>query len=541
MARRRDQPVELTERHDALLDALRERSAGRRDRRAPWRKVVRRAVTVALSFTVLLGVGSAGAAVYEYEHLNSNIKRVDVLQKHDVSIRNASEQLNAANFLIIGSDSRAGDMAQYGSDVAGQRSDTTMLIHLSPDRTRAIGISIPRDSWVDIPSCTGPSGKPLPEHMGMFNSAITDGGPACTIATVQKLTGIAVTHYVDVDFDGFKAMVNALGTVTVCSPEAVHDKLSGLALLKGNNQLNGDEALAYVRARETLGDGSDLGRIKRQQRFLGAVMRQALSGSLLTNPIKLTSFLEAATKAITLDTSTSFGDLQSLTSSLHGLDPANVVFYTAPIKNPNYTPPGTTMTGRVLLDPVLGRVLYDDVINDASLTVNTKISVSASLTTTTTLTPPTPTVSGLAGGGVCVPDAVDICVPDAVEHDDAAGWHQRIRRQLHPLVGLHSQQAHAVVVSQHRCDPAAAASMRAKRLAFGWQLDRREGALLPVDPRGVTGHGERQDRPVGRQLVARRAQPGDDVIERLDQGRVAVAPGCDQLGSGARHPRPGFV
>ena len=182
-------------------------------------------------------------------------------------------------------------------------------------------------------------------------------------------------------------MVNALGTVTVCSPEAVKDPLSGLNLIKGNNPLNGDQALAYVRARETLGDGSDLGRIKRQQRFLGDVLRQALSGSLLSNPVKLTSFLDAATKAITLDSGTSFSDLQSLTSSLHGLDPSKVVFYTAPIKNANYTPPGTTMTGRVLLDPVAGRVLYDDVINDASLTVQTQISVSASATTITTETP----------------------------------------------------------------------------------------------------------------------------------------------------------
>jgi LCP family protein required for cell wall assembly len=341
----------------------------------------------ALAFSLLLGGSAIAATGYEYHHLNANIKRVNVLQTGDVSIRDASQQLNADNFLIIGSDSRAGDQAQYGADVGGQRSDTTILIHLSPDRAHAIGISIPRDSWVDIPACAGTNGKTIAEHMAMFNSAITDGGPACTIATVQKLTGIEVTHYVDVDFDGFKAMVNALGSVTVCSPEVVSDPNSGLKLVKGTNVLDGDQALAYVRARDTLGDGSDLGRIKRQQRFLGIVLRQALSGSLLSNPVRLTSFLEAATKAITLDSGTSFGDLQTLTSSLHGLNPANVVFYTAPIKNPNYTPPGTSMTGRVLLDPVVGRVLYDDVINDATMTVQTQISVSASATTVTTVTP----------------------------------------------------------------------------------------------------------------------------------------------------------
>ena len=126
---------------------------------------------------------------------------------------------------------------------------------------------------------------------------------------MQKLTGIAVTHFVEIDFAGFKTMVDALGTVTDLQPETVDDPNSGLTLHKGNNPLDGAQALAYVRARETLGDGSDLGRIKRQQLFLGVVLRQALSGTLLTNPVRLTVFLDAATKAITVDTGTTFGDL----------------------------------------------------------------------------------------------------------------------------------------------------------------------------------------------------------------------------------------
>jgi anionic cell wall polymer biosynthesis LytR-Cps2A-Psr (LCP) family protein len=132
----------------------------------------------------------------------------------------------------------------------------------------------------------------------------------------------------------------------------------------GQNRLDGSQALAYVRARETLGDGSDLERIKRQQMFLGAVLRQATNGSLLTNPARLTSFLDAATKAVTVDQGTSFGDLRTLATSMQGLDPKHVTFYTAPIADQNYTPPGTTMTGRVLLDDAKGRVLYDSVIND---------------------------------------------------------------------------------------------------------------------------------------------------------------------------------
>jgi LCP family protein required for cell wall assembly len=316
----------------------------------------------AVSFTVLLVLGAAGLAGYTYQKYNHQIKRVSVLSTHDPAIREAARQQHAENFLIIGSDTRAGADAKFGN-VAGARSDTTILVHLSPDRSKATVISIPRDSWVDIPGCKTSTGM-VAEHSDMFNSAFSIGGAACTIATVQHLTGIAVTHFVEIDFSGFQSMINAMGAVTICSPQAVFDPGSGLRLHAGNNRLDGTQALAYVRARETLGDGSDLGRIKRQQMFLGAVLRQAMHGSMLTNPARLSSFLNAATKAITVDTGTSFGDLHTLASSMQGLDPKRVTFYTAPIANQNYSPPGTTMTGRVLLDAAKGRVLYDSVIHD---------------------------------------------------------------------------------------------------------------------------------------------------------------------------------
>ena len=350
---------------DRLLERLRTRnagsSAGRRRRKG--RRVAVRAVTSAVAFTLVLILTGFGIAGYLYEKYNHQLHRVTVLQRHDPNIREAARQLNAENFLVIGSDSRAGLGRKYGL-ASGARSDTTMIVHISPDHRRATVISIPRDSWVQIPACRAADGSTVAAHSDMFNSAFTVGGPACTIATVQKLTGIAVTHFVEIDFSGFKSMVNAIGTVTVCSPQAVYDHGSGLRLRAGNNKLNGSQALAYVRARESLGDGSDLGRIKRQQMFLGAVLRQAMSGSMLTNPTRLTSFLDAATKAITIDKDTTFGDLRNLASSLHGLDPKRVTFYTAPIADRNYSPPGTSMTGRVLLDGTQGRALYDSVIRD---------------------------------------------------------------------------------------------------------------------------------------------------------------------------------
>jgi LCP family protein required for cell wall assembly len=372
---------------DSTGQPLGGRSARRTRRRG--RALVWRIAVTAGAFVAVLGLTAGAVAAIAYTKYNGQITRVHgVINTKDTSIRDAPVQQHAANFLVIGSDTRAGADAKFGN-VAGARSDTTILVHISPDRSRATVISIPRDSWVDIPPCTDANGHVVPEHSEMFNSAFTIGGAKCTIATVQKLTGIAVTHFVEIDFSGFESMVSAIGHVTICSPQDVFDPGSGLRLHIGDNRLDGTQALAYVRARETLGDGSDLGRIKRQQLFLGAVMRQATSGALLSSPARLTRFLDAVTKAITVDSATSFSDLRTLAQSMQGLDPRHVVFYTAPIANRDYSPPGTSMTGRVLLDAVKGRSLYDAVIHDVKPVLVTKGA-------TPTPTPTAPTSSAPA-------------------------------------------------------------------------------------------------------------------------------------------------
>jgi LCP family protein required for cell wall assembly len=347
--------------------------AQRSNRSRSRRPVLRRAVLCAVSFTALLGVVFGGLVSYAYAKYDGQIHRISALETKDPNIREASKQSHAVNFLIIGSDSRQGANASYGHE-PGERSDTTIVVHLSADRRRATVVSIPRDSWVDIPQCTDARGKTVGAHSDLFNAAFSVGGPRCTISTVQKLTGIAITHYLQIDFVGFRRVVNALGSVTVCSPQAITDQGSHLRLHKGSNRLNGGEALQYVRARENLGDGSDLGRIKRQQQFLGVVLRQAMSGSLLSNPSRLTHFLDAVTRAITVDRGTSFGDLRALAGSLHGLDPQRVSFYTAPIADPDYTPPGTTRGGTVRLDAAEGRALYQSIIDDTSRTPTRRTS-----------------------------------------------------------------------------------------------------------------------------------------------------------------------
>ena len=163
------------------------------------------------------------------------------------------------NILLIGSDKRSGQ-ATENPDIAGQRSDTTILLHLAADRQSAVLVSIPRDTIVDIPSCQRRDGTTLPaQPAAMFNSAFSEAGAACTIKTVEQLTKIRIDHHVVVDFGGFKDMVNALGGVQGLRPAGRRTTPTPTSCLaKGTHIVKGQQALAYVRTRHGLGNGSDL-------------------------------------------------------------------------------------------------------------------------------------------------------------------------------------------------------------------------------------------------------------------------------------------
>ncbi|MBP2706062.1 LCP family protein [Microbispora sp. RL4-1S] len=209
----------------------------------------------------------------------------------------------AINVLLVGSDSRAGDNKKYGQHLVndGERTDTIMMLHVSPNRDTATLLSFPRDSMVMIPTCNNAHGVAVPAHMGMINSAFSDGGMICTRRTIESLTKIPVDHFVKVDFTGFKNIVNALGGIQICLPQAVNDHASKLTLSAGKHLVKGEQALAYVRLRHGLGDGSDISRIKRQQVFISQVVKKATSSALLTDIPKLTGFIQAAAKSVTMD------------------------------------------------------------------------------------------------------------------------------------------------------------------------------------------------------------------------------------------------
>ncbi|MFD7416608.1 LCP family protein [Kitasatospora purpeofusca] len=236
----------------------------------------------------------------------------------------------AENLLLIGSDDRTGANATYGA-AGGQRSDTTILLHLAADRRHATAVSIPRDVMVSVPACEKPDGTRSRPTLMQFNAAFETGGPACSIRTVEQLSGIRIDHYVIVDFAGFKRMVDAVDGVEVCVPQPIHDKDAKLDLPAGRQTLHGEQALGYVRARETLGDGSDTQRMGRQQQFLAALIRKVQSQDVLLNPTKLWPVLDAATSSVRADGGlSSLGELYDLTQDLRGIPSSDVTFLTAP-------------------------------------------------------------------------------------------------------------------------------------------------------------------------------------------------------------------
>jgi LCP family protein required for cell wall assembly len=290
---------------------------------------LRRVLTVTATVLVaLLATGTASAFVAYYK-LNGNITRenLDPLIGPDRP-KKVAENAAAENILLIGSDKRSGPAAVL---TKGARSDTTILVHLAADRKSAVLISIPRDSMVQIPSCTKEDGKTIPGRLDMFNSAYSEGGPACTIKTVEHLTNVRIDHHVVIDFGGFRSMVDALGGVEICVPHDVADPLSDLYISAGRHLVMGNQALAYVRTRHGIGNGSDLERIDRQQAFLSSMIKKATSTGLLLRPVKLYDFLSAATKSITTDPQLgSLRSMAALARSVQGIDPKNVSFVTVP-------------------------------------------------------------------------------------------------------------------------------------------------------------------------------------------------------------------
>ena len=301
--------------------------------------------TWAVVSVVSVLVAVVGATAYAAWRLDANITRVDVTAAigTDRPTRTGGTTGSAqpVNILLIGSDTRegAGNDAYADRDGTlggGAHSDTNLLVHLSADRSAATVVSIPRDSMTLAPPDCSPTAPRNQWRMRQWNQNYAIGGAGCLIRTLEGTTGLFVDHYAVVDFSGFKQMVDALGGVQVCTPVAIDDAHTHLQLTPGTHTLDGRQALQYVRVRKSIGDGSDLQRIGRQQAFLSSVMQKATSSQLLLQPTTLYAFLTAATKSLTTDPDLGVGTMRDLAGSVKGIGLNRIQFVTVP--NEPYAP-----------------------------------------------------------------------------------------------------------------------------------------------------------------------------------------------------------
>ncbi len=307
--------------------------SGSRGRSRGWGRHRFLRVLAGLASAGALGVTvAAGSATVMVNRLEANVTSIDI--SHQVGTRTiepVEAETGPFTLLLMGSDSRTGKGNKGFGYFEGARSDTTMLVHVYADRESAIVVSIPRDTVLDLPECVDAEDTLLPGVRDRFNQAFDRGGPGCTVKTVEQMTGLTIDHFVVLDFNGFKRTIDALGGVEVCLTRPLQDSKSGVDLPAGRTRVTGKDALAFVRVRHNIGDGSDISRINRQQLFLSSLIQEVTGSGLLTDPIRMWRVLSESTKAIATDPALADrGAMLTMVRSLVGMRPGDVTFVTLP-------------------------------------------------------------------------------------------------------------------------------------------------------------------------------------------------------------------
>jgi LCP family protein required for cell wall assembly len=310
-----------------------------------------------LSTLVLVVSGGAWALT---GYINDHIKRVDAGTTN-------SGSTGPLNILVGGVDPRTGlthhqeVVLHVGSDVSSN-SDTLMLVHVSADRSRVTVVSIPRDSWVSIPG----------HGMSKINAAYGYGGARLMVQTVEQATGLTINDYAEVDFLGFVKVIDALGGVNICLPQAVDDAYSGLRLPAGMHHVDGITALAYARDRHSFAT-SDLARIQDQQRLVSSALTQAIHSGLLANPVRLSAFISASLSALTVNQGL---NVSALADQMRGISARDVTFITVPLASADYQTP----TGQLAVqwDAQAAGRLFQELANDQSVAPTPSGTASAS-------------------------------------------------------------------------------------------------------------------------------------------------------------------
>ncbi|WP_246596505.1 LCP family protein [Streptomyces aurantiacus] len=318
-------------------------------RQRPARPPVRRnrpgwamRVATSLSVAVLAAAGVGHAVV---TGLDSDIDRIDPFK----DMKNRPERGHGMNVLLVGTDGRGrispAQKEKYRLGGAPCHcTDTVMIVHLSEDRRRASVVSLPRDSYAETPAhtdrTTGERHKPHPVKL---NAAYAEGGPRLTVRTVENMTRVKVDHYLEVDFTSFMKTVDVLGGVRICTVRPLKDTYTGLDLAAGSHDLNGGQALQYVRSRHIDG-ASDLGRMQRQQRFLAALIARATSSGVLLNPLKFRDVTRAVLGSVRADKGFGTNELIDLGRAMRAFSPSSSEFTTVPIGKMGYAVKGIGST-----------------------------------------------------------------------------------------------------------------------------------------------------------------------------------------------------
>jgi LCP family protein required for cell wall assembly len=271
------------------------------------------------------------------------------------------------NVLLIGSDTRAGQGSGFGNDTS-VLADVIMLLHISADRKNAVAVSFPRDLLVPWPACPSTSGGPgyLPQALGQINATIANGGPGCTLLTVQKLTGVTIPYLAMIDFKGVIEMSNAIGGVEVCVAKEIKDDYTFTYLKPGKHVLQGRAALQFLRTRHGVGDGSDLSRISNQQVFLTSLVRKVRSAGVLTNPVYLYSLANAAARNMKLSSSlTDLNTMVAIASALKDVSLDQMTFLQVPSRGGLPAP----YSGRVAPVYEQANILFDKLQNDEPIVI----------------------------------------------------------------------------------------------------------------------------------------------------------------------------
>lgn len=320
---------------------VRRRAATLAARRAHPNPRRRKALRIAAGGCAALVLAVSAAGTYAYEHLFGQVatESLDSLTNRPAESKADRYGNVPENILVLGSQTRdgqhgmnLGNSSKLGTDI----SDTAMLVHISAERKWATVVSIPRDLVVPRPRCEGrldPT-KIIPAApAAMFDLAMNLGGPTCAVATVEQMTGIRVDHFVEITFNAFQALTDAVGGVTVCvPPPGINDPhYSGLVLGPGLHTISGPESLAFVRDRHGLANGTDLNRIRMQQMFVSSLFNKLASAGTLGDPITLYKIVNAITSNLTVDTGLdSIDAMVGLAGSVQSLKSHYIQFLTVP-------------------------------------------------------------------------------------------------------------------------------------------------------------------------------------------------------------------